>query len=178
VRFERRRSPRAQVRVRRPRAAVRAEIARPRLLGSAAMKRWIPRVLAVLAVLFLAIQLVPAGRTNPPPTKSLEAPPDVLAILRRSCYDCHSNESRWPWYAYVAPVSWLVVHDVEDGRKELNFSHWGDLTQKKKDSAAGEIVEQVERGQMPLEKYLWMHGDAKVSPADLAVLTEWSESEL
>lgn len=142
------------------------------------MKRWILRVVVVLAVLFLAIQLWPAGRTNPPATKTIEASPEVMAILRRSCFDCHSNEVRWPWYAYVAPVSWLVVHDVDEGRRELNFSHWGDLTQKQRDSAAGEILEEVEGGKMPLENYLLMHSEARLSPADLDVIATWSEGDV
>jgi len=142
------------------------------------MKRWILRIALVLAVVFLAIQFVPAGRTNPAVTKSIEAPPEVLDILRRSCFDCHSNESRWPWYAYVAPVSWLVVHDVDEGRAELNFSHWGDMPQGKRDSKAGSMIEEIEEGEMPLEQYLWMHGEAKLSPADIAVLTKWSEGDV
>lgn len=142
------------------------------------MKRWIVRIAVGLAVLFLAIQFVPAGRTNPPATKPLEAPPEVMAILRRSCFDCHSNETVWPWYAYVAPVSWLVVHDTDEGRAELNFSHWGDLPQKKRDSAAGSIVEEIEEGTMPMEEYLWMHSDARVSPAELEVLRTWSEGDV
>jgi len=131
-----------------------------------------------LVVLFLALQLVPSGRTNPPATKTIEAPADVLAILRRSCFDCHSNETNWPWYAYVAPVSWLVVHDTDEGRDELNFSHWGDMTQTRRDSKAVSVVEVIEDGEMPLEAYLWMHRDAVVSPAELEVLRVWSEGDV
>ncbi len=142
------------------------------------MKRWLKRVSIGLAVLFLAIQLVPSGRTNPPVTKTIEAPADVLAILRRSCFDCHSNETQWPWYAYVAPMSWLVVHDTDEGRGEMNFSHWGDMTQTKRDSKAASVVEEIEDGEMPLEAYLWMHSGAAVSPADLDVLRRWSEGDV
>jgi hypothetical protein len=142
------------------------------------MKRWAKRVSIVLAGIFLALQFVPSGRTNPPATKSLEAPPEVMAILRRSCFDCHSNETVWPWYAYVAPVSWLVVHDTDEGRAELNFSHWGDLTQTKRDSAASSAIEEIEEGKMPLEAYLWMHGDAAITPAELEILRTWSEGDV
>lgn len=142
------------------------------------MKRWIVRIAVALAVLFVLIQLVPAGRTNPAVTKPLEAPPDVMAILRRSCFDCHSNETVWPWYAYVAPVSWLVVHDTDEGREHLNFSHWGDLSQTKRDSKASEVVEEVEEGEMPLAPYLWMHRDARLSPADVEVLRRWGEGDV
>lgn len=142
------------------------------------MKRWMKRVSIGLAALFLAIQLVPAGRTNPPVTKSIEAPPEVMTILRRSCFDCHSNETKWPWYAYVAPVSWLVVHDTDEGRHELNFSHWGDLSQTKRESNSVRVVEEIEDGEMPMEAYLWMHGDAAVSDAELEVLRIWSEGDV
>lgn len=141
------------------------------------MKRWILRVVLVLAGLFVAIQLVPAGRTNPPATKPLVAPQPVMDILKRSCFDCHSNESRWPWYAYVAPVSWLVVHDVDEGRRELNFSHWGDLSQKQRESAASEVIEESEDGKMPLEIYLKMHPEARLSEADLDVLADWADGD-
>ncbi len=142
------------------------------------MKRWIIRFAIGLAVLFVAIQFVPAGRTNPAVTKPLEAPTDVMAVLRRSCFDCHSNETQWPWYAYVAPTSWLVVHDTDEGRAELNFSHWGDLSANARSSKASEVVEEIEGGKMPLEEYLWMHSEAKISPQDLEVLRRWSDGDV
>jgi len=142
------------------------------------MKRWIVRIAIGLAVLFVAIQFVPSGRTNPAVTKPLDAPADVMAILRRSCFDCHSNETQWPWYAYVAPTSWLVVHDTDEGRAELNFSHWGDMTPKARSSKASEVVEEIEGGEMPLEEYLWMHSDAKISESDLEVLRRWSDGDV
>src|SRR5450759_484008 len=86
-------------------------------------KLW--RTLAGAVVVALgAIQLIPVDRTNPPVQKEMPAPPDVQAILRRSCYDCHSNETVWLWYSKVAPISWLVSRDVRQGRRELNFSDW------------------------------------------------------
>lgn len=142
------------------------------------MKRWIARIAIALAVLFVAIQLVPSGRTNPAVTKPLVAPEEVMTILRRSCFDCHSNATEWPWYAYVAPASWLVVHDTDEGRAELNFSHWGDLSDNARSSKASEVVEEIEDGKMPLEAYLWMHSEAKISPADLEVLRRWADGDV
>ncbi len=75
----------------------------------------------------MAIQLVPVNRSNPTVEADLEAPEAVTAVLRTACYDCHSNETHWPWYSYVAPVSWLVAHDVEEARSEFSFSHWEQL---------------------------------------------------
>ena len=139
------------------------------------MLRWI--LIGVAAVLVL-IQLVPVDRSNPPATEKLVMPDNVQQIMQRSCFDCHSNETAWPWYSYVAPVSWLVKHDVEEGREHLNFSEWDKLNQKRKMKRLEEIVEEVEEGKMPMPIYLIMHGDAEVSAAELAVLREWTQQEL
>ena len=126
--------------------------------------------------LALAIQLVPVERSNPRVTADLDAPPAVDAVLRASCYDCHSNETRWPWYSRVAPVSWLVAHDVEEARDRLNFSLWGTYERKRQQRLAEKIREEVEEGEMPLEMYLLAHGDARLSEDDRAVLAAWSAS--
>ncbi len=139
------------------------------------MLRWI--LIGVAAVLVL-IQLVPVDRSNPPATEKLVMPDNVQRIMQRSCFDCHSNETVWPWYSYVAPVSWLVKHDVEEGREHLNFSEWDKLNLKRKIKRLEEIVEEVEEGKMPMPIYLIMHGDAEVSAAELAVLREWTQQEL
>jgi hypothetical protein len=139
------------------------------------MKRILVIVAIVIAVAFVVIQFVPVERTNPPVTSPLQAPAPVAAILRRSCYDCHSNETRWPWYAHVAPMSWLVADDVADGRKHLNFSTWGEYAAAKRMSKSGEIVEQVENGYMPLGKYLWIHRDAKLTAEDVNTLRAWAD---
>jgi hypothetical protein len=139
------------------------------------MKRWLAQIAVVLALVFVGIQFVPAGRTNPPATSPLAAPEPVLAVLRRACFDCHSNETRWPWYAYVAPVSWLVVHDTDEGREHLNFSTWGTLKPTAQSSKASECVEEIEEGEMPLAPYLWMHSEARISAADLEVLRAWAD---
>src|SRR5262245_51840129 len=125
-------------------------------------RRWKMIGFGVLAIPVL-IQLWPVKRTNPPVTGELAAPPEVAAILHRSCYDCHSNETRWPWYAYVAPVSWLVTHDVEKGRSNLNFSEWSSMSPKRRSRAPEKMIDNIEKGDMPLPIYLRMHDDAKLS---------------
>lgn len=140
------------------------------------MKRWILRVAWVLLGLFVVAQFVPVDRSNPPVTSSIAAPADVQAILRRSCFDCHSNETVWPWYAYVAPASFLVAHDVEEGRRHLNLSTWGDLSAAKRASKASEMSEEVSLGAMPPSQYLLLHGDARLSPAEVKVLSLWADS--
>jgi hypothetical protein len=144
--------------------------------------KWWKWVLLVLAVAFLVIQFVRPAETNPPidATKTIEAagivPADVDAILNRSCADCHSNKTVWPWYAQVAPVSWLLVKDVNEGRHELNLSEWGGYTARRKTRKLKELCEQVKEGEMPLEYYLPLHPSAKLSDAERARLCEWASS--
>ena len=131
--------------------------------------RW-SRILIGLVVVLVAIQLVPVARTNPPVTATVPAPPEVERILRRACFDCHSNETVWPPQAYVAPASWLVAHDVKEGREELNFSEWGPEQRK----AAKEIVKEVGKGEMPPSLYVVSHPGAKLGEDDRALLTNWA----
>ena len=130
---------------------------------------------ACLAIVIVA-QLVPVERGNPHETAPLQASAEVVAVLERSCYDCHSNRTVWPWYAYIAPVSWLVAHDVSEGRDHLNFSQWEDLSLEKRSRAAEEITEEVSGGEMPLAIYRRLHPAAAVSGKDLEVLRHWARS--
>ena len=134
------------------------------------------KLLLGAAVALLAIQLVPLPRTNPPATAPLAAPPELQAVLDRACMDCHSHATKWPWTAYVAPFSWLVVYDTHEGREHLNLSTWGEKSARKQAKAAHEMWEEVEEGEMPLPPYLWMHPEARLSDADRALLKRWSES--
>jgi hypothetical protein len=140
--------------------------------------RWGARTLRVGAVgavaLFLGIQLVPYGwrHSNPPVTADAPWPSDeARAVARASCYACHSNETDWPAYAYVAPTSWLVRSDVERGRDELNFSTW--------DRDAGEAddaVDVIEDGEMPPGRYTLLHRGAALSDAEAATLVDALEA--
>lgn len=129
------------------------------------------RIALGFGVVLVAIQLVPVARTNPPVEASVEAPSEVTAILRRACFDCHSNETVWPPQAYVAPVSWLVAQDVREGREELNFSRWGPDQAKR---AAKELPKEVEKKDMPPFLYVIAHPGATLSAADRATLTAWA----
>ena len=128
----------------------------------------------VLVAMFAALQLVRPERTNPPVDSSsridahVSVPADVAAILERSCRDCHSNETRWPWYSHVAPVSLLLAYDVREGRDEMNFSEWGDYDAETADEMLEEICKMVTDGEMPLMPYTWLHPDARLSRADVA----------
>jgi len=135
--------------------------------------RW--TLLAILLAC-IAIQFVPVDRSNPPVRADLAEDGELEATLRQSCYDCHSNETTWPWYAYVAPVSWYVAHDVEEGREHLNFSNWGEMPADEQAEMAHEAWEEVEEGEMPLGEYLWTHGDAELNDADRAAIRGWAQS--
>jgi len=130
----------------------------------------------VLLGLFLLLQLVPAGRTNPPVSGDLEAAPEVKAAFVRCCYDCHSNQTRWPWYAYVNPVAFLLVRDTDQGRRKLNFSSWSTYSPHKRSTKADEALDEIHDGNMPPSSYLWMHQGARLTPQELQALQRWSES--
>ena len=128
--------------------------------------------IAVAAGLALAaIQLVPVSRTNPPVTAPVQAPPEVQAVLRRACFDCHSHETVWPLQAYVAPFSWLVSHDVAEGREELNFSAWDQVDRRK---ISKKLPKEVGEGEMPPWFYVLAHPSARLSDAERKLLTDWA----
>jgi hypothetical protein len=127
-----------------------------------------------IAVAFLAAQLVTPARSNPPIEVEIPAPAEVKTVLRESCYDCHSNETVWPWYSRIAPFSWLLAHDVNEGREYVNYSAWNRLTPEKQAETIHESWEHVEEGDMPPRKYLSLHSDARLTDADRAVLRTWA----
>lgn len=138
------------------------------------MKRSVLSIIGLLIVaglcLALAIQLIPYGRnhTNPPVVSEPNwDSPATREIAVRACFDCHSNETTWPWYSNVAPISWMVYHDVQEGREKLNFSQWGQGKQEVK-----EIVESVQEGKMPMPVFLITHPAARLSAADKQTLIQ------
>ncbi len=128
-------------------------------------------VLVALGVILAGAQLVRPARTNPAADAPLPiGDRGVESILRRSCFDCHSNETRWPWYSNVAPASWLVVGDVNEGREAMNFSNWKDP----KRELRAEICENVREGEMPPTIYLPLHADAGLTDADKKTICDWA----
>ncbi len=134
------------------------------------------RIVAVTFVLVLLMQLVPITRDNPTISGTLDAPPPVTATLRRACFDCHSNETVWPWYSRVAPASWLVAHDVHEGREHLNFSTWTDLPRTEQTKRLLEIAEEVEKGAMPPGIYTPLHPEARLTLADISAVATWART--
>lgn len=134
----------------------------------------VKRIFYLLLSVFLFFQLFPVSRENPPVTSEIVTTLEIKNILKRSCYDCHSNETVWPFYSYVFPVSYLVTNHVSEGREELNFSEFGTLPERKQKKKIYEVWEQVEEGEMPPKDYLLLHPSAKLSDNDKEVLKRWA----
>ena len=135
-------------------------------------------VMLVGACALLIAQSFGYQHTNPPAKDDMGAPAEIDVLLRRACYDCHSNETRWPWYTTIAPVSWLIERDVELGRKQLNFSEWGSYypaTRKRKLQWMGRALR---KEAMPPWIYRMLHPDATLTQTDLARLQQWTESAI
>jgi hypothetical protein len=145
--------------------------------------RLIRRALLAAFVLLVGAQFVPVDRSNPPsdPRQSLaataELPAPVAAALDRSCRDCHSHETRWPWYSRVAPASWLLAHDVAEGRSHLNFSEWALLDNRRRARRLEEICDEITAGAMPDPKYLLLHPDARLAPGEIKAICDWARQE-
>jgi len=136
-------------------------------------------ILISLVAIFVLIQLIPVERKNPPINNelNLKAPPEIITILEESCFDCHSNQTNWPFYSYIAPVSWLVAHDVEEGRGHLNFSEWNQLPIEKMQKIKEELIEEISQDKMPLPIYLITHSGAKLTDEQKMKLKVWVESD-
>jgi hypothetical protein len=146
------------------------------------MRVWGRRILLAVVAMLVVSQFIPVARTNPPVdaaqtmSETIPVPSGIASILGRSCQDCHSSQTVWPWYSQVAPISWFLVNHVNEGRGELNVSEWGRYTARRKDRKLKEICEQVTRGKMPLETYTLLHPQARLSDLDRKALCDWSEA--
>ena len=147
------------------------------------MKRILKWTGITIVVLLVVSQAIRPAKTNPAIDESRtiqvhsQITPEVTAILERACYDCHSNKTIWPWYSQFAPVSWLLVSDVNDGRKDLSFSDWARYDPKRAARKLQEICEQIEKGEMPLKSYVLIHPAAKLSDSDKKILCDWAKQE-
>ena len=127
-------------------------------------------------IFLILIQFIPLDRSNPPVTEEIHIPGNLKPIIQKACYDCHSNETRWPWYAYVAPISFLIVKHVQDGREEVNFSTWDKYDLDKKLDILEEIEEKVRKDKMPLKQYVWIHKDARLTPQEKEDIIRWARN--
>lgn len=146
------------------------------------MRKWITRSAFIIIGIFVVIQAVRPSRTNPvsSPGDSIQVVlpvhPEVTSIFARACNDCHSSNTVWPWYSNVAPVSWMVVSDVREGRNKLNFSTWAAYDRKRRQELLGEICEQVKEGEMPGLPYELMHPKARLNDADRRTICAWTSA--
>jgi hypothetical protein len=140
-------------------------------------------VAVAIAVVAIGMQLVRPARTNPVAAPSdaiashVPVPPDVARVLQRSCGDCHSNGTAWPWYTEVAPVSWFVTNHVTDGRRHLNYQEWGRYDSEKQQRLLKKTCEEVRSGGMPVGSYLWIHRDARLTEADVNAICAWTGAQ-
>lgn len=141
--------------------------------------------LAVLVVaVVLAIQFIPVERnvSTVPPGQSFEktekVPANVAAILKVSCYDCHSNNTRYPWYSVLQPGAWFMARHIKKGKEELNFDEFNNYSKRRKKAKIKSIISQIEKDEMPLKSYLLLHHDADLTPEQQKVLMQFFQSEL
>lgn len=146
------------------------------------LKRVLKLSLLIGAVVMMLLQLVPVDHTNPVSEENLDflvvtqANEKVSNLVKVACYDCHSHKTEHPWYSFVAPVSFYIEHHIEEGRDELNFSKWGEYSEKRADHKLEECVELIEEGEMPMESYVLLHSEADLSDDDKETLIAFFES--
>ena len=147
------------------------------------MKKALKVVLLILAVGFIAIQFFQIDKTNPQIVQantlesSVTVPPDVAMVLGRSCNDCHTNNTVYPWYANVQPFGWFLKDHIDEGKRKLNLSEFSTYAARKKVKKLEEICEQVESAEMPLPSYLWIHRDAVLKDTEKKALCDWVNVE-
>lgn len=141
------------------------------------MKKPVTKAAIGVAVLLLVLQLVPVDRSNPPVTAALSPGGAVEDVLRAACMDCHSNETVWPWYSRVAPVSIWVARHVEEGREHFNLSTYGEAEARRQDHMMEEVIEVMESGEMPLRSYTLGHPEARLTDVQRELLMEWARGE-
>ncbi len=138
-------------------------------------------ILIALPVVFISIQLIPSGIpiNKPEDMKSIassnQVTEPVLEQLRMSCFDCHSNQTHFPWYSKLAPASWMLADHINEGKTKLNFSEWEDYSNREKIGILKDIKDEVESGNMPLKSYLLIHRDAKLDQEKVTALVTWAD---
>ncbi len=147
------------------------------------MKTVLKWIVLVLFAGFVGIQFYRPARENPPidPAQTLEAtlqvPANVEETFKRSCNDCHTNNTDWRWYSNIAPISWQMVNHVTDGRKRLNFSTWKSLSASRQLTKLDDVCEQITSGEMPEWSYAMVHPEVKLSADEKKAVCDWTEAE-
>ena len=138
-------------------------------------KKW----LLILVTVFVLIQFIQPARNrsgqvlNTDLTKVFAVPATVKVILESACYDCHSNNTRYPWYSYIQPGGWWLANHIKEGKEELNFSEFGMYSQRRQINKLRSIENSIKDGSMPLSSYAWLHKDARLTNDEKVVITGW-----
>jgi len=145
------------------------------------LKRKLKWLFVALVAGFALLQLTNPTRTNPPAVSDLMVtnapPPQIAAMLHAACYDCHSSETRWPWYSHIAPMSWLIANDVKEGREHLNLSDWPNDNPTRAAKRLENMSDEISSGEMPLKKYTRIHADARLTEIQRKELIDWLDAE-
>ena len=136
------------------------------------------KTLLALILALGVIQPFPVDESNPPSHDEITIEGPAKDIIKAACYDCHSNDTVWPWYSKIAPISWLVANDVKEGRAELNFSEWGTYTAKRQGKKLKEIVEEIDEGEMAPLGYRILHPEARLTDEQQQVIKTWVSQQV
>ncbi len=140
------------------------------------------KILIGVVIFLVLIQFIQPPHNNGTPesatdiTHTIAVPDTVMSLLKVSCYDCHSNHTDYPWYSKITPVNWWLNNHINEGKRELNFSTFSTGTFKRKDKKMKEIDEQIDKHEMPLDSYLWIHKDAKLNDAQRKLIIDWTKT--
>ena len=151
-------------------------------MGFLVWHRWVLITAFATLVTVCSITVHPFGapkqfQAHGASTDDLKLPAEITIIFKRSCMDCHSSQTTWPWYSYVAPMSWLVERDVHRGREHMNFSDWQQYTLQQRQKLLADIASAVKNGEMPLPQYTLIHQHAKLTNAETDLVYKWARSE-
>lgn len=133
-------------------------------------------------MLFVGVQFIPVKRNQTDVTpitdfiKVYAVPAEISLVLKTSCYDCHSNNTQYPWYNKVQPIAWFLENHIEEGKSELNFNEWGNYSNRRKKSKLKSISSQIKKDNMPLSSYTFIHDDAKLSESKKAFVIKWIDN--
>lgn len=138
------------------------------------------KILLALVIVFIAIQFIrPArnqnGQVLPTDiTKTVNVPDNVISIFQKACYDCHSDNTRYPWYMNIQPMGWLMASHIKDGKENLNFSEFGGYSKRKQANKLRTVAKSIDEGSMPISSYTMMHTDAKLAKENKELIKEWA----
>lgn len=144
--------------------------------------RWYKKNLLGLFIVFIAIQFIQPAHNNSGQalstdiTKTVNIPDKVLDIFKNACYDCHSNNTRYPWYVYIQPIGWMMSRHIKNGKNNLNFSDFGSYSKRRQANKFRAIETSIKEGSMPLPSYTIMHTDARLSMEDKKVIIDWASN--